>query len=269
MTDDQFRKRHWILAALVGTHFVFVSILFLFSYWIEGWIGKQILGVVRFSLLLSQSSLLGIWGGLGVNNWLIRLLGVGAAFIYLYLLIETTAFGYYVAASSTWLFPTTIDYLVGPTVFVSLVLLVIRRIFARLVCDGNDVILEGKPKLQFSIRQLMLLMLCVCLAMPAGIKLWAAFDFSPNGFIQICLSSSWGLIALPAALGREPTYRRCGIALSLAAVCGLEMEYLGDFRIFPWAMGEAILSMIILLATLLVVRNCGYRLVRIKHIYGI
>ena len=210
--------------------------------------GNELLDVSGFSylrlipvmLLLSQVGLLGIWGGLGTNYWPWRLLGVCAAMTYLSVLTATSYFSHFWIDGWLEIVSGVITIVVAPTVLVAVVLLIARRTFVQLCCDGGDTIVENVVQLQFSIRHMMLLTLFVGIATPVGMEVRRYLEFSHSGLVTNGVINTIALLTLWAAFGKRFIYIRCLIALGIAALIGFVFDYSDGLRHFPYATAQVV-----------------------------
>ncbi len=218
---------------------------------------------MSIGLVFCQTSLLGFWGGLGTNRWPIRLLGVAAGTAYL-----APVFG---LINGVW-DNQLLLLVVLSTMAVAAVLLVIRRLFAQLRHTGEDGNLTGQEGLQFSIRQLMLLTFMV--ACTLGLGKWLHPYFPGNilatlATISLCYVSV-GLASVWAMFGKSPSLIRSIVVLLTAVLSGGILAWLVmDGRQKRFWFSVTLAEAAFLLASLWIIRLCGYRLVRLSRSAGV
>jgi hypothetical protein len=217
-------------------------------------------------IVFSQTSLLGIWGGLGTNPWWSRLIGVVVGVSYLGLLLEFDPFG---------LDLETYTVVVLPTTCVVMPLLVVRFFRIALRLDSSPVVSMGR--IQFSIRHLMVLTLAVAclLAIGHSVERFAIrIDETPDGVVWNQLDELVYEWLWPAVLGvlgvlplwfvlatKQPVVFSVGLVF-VGACAGYPVgRFYGDSKIL--AMAVTVTEMMAVVVSLLVVRSCGYRLVRL------
>ena len=233
---------------------------------IVGWIAATLVVTAAFnfdwttialSIVFGQTTLVGIWAGLSKNSWWSRLLGVGVGVGYLGMLfgisLDMTTGD--VAAEEV----LQVAFLMGlATVTATALFLMVRFFRVRLhhVSDEMTVL----TKLQFSVRSLLVLTFVVACFVTVGKSLRPHVPDVPYldlasvtqllvGLVPFLVT---GLVSVWPILGtRQPIL--WSILLVVVAV--------GVGYIFHpiYLMTQAL----VLVASLLVVRSCGYRLVRL------
>jgi hypothetical protein len=215
----------------------------------------HILVVPLFASVLCQAVLLALWAASsGVSSWG-RMAGLVAGAVFLEALFPADLRREFFGISTVTITLTTA------------ILLVVRSLGIRLTRRHDSgqparVEIEG---LRFSIRGLMLFTAAVAL-LSAGAR---TLRETPHGIVL--LSMIWalcfvavGLAALWAALGNARPHGRGPVVLVLSPVLGAFFAFAADAQRAGWV--YIILSMLLcsatLLGSLLVVRACGYRLVR-------
>jgi hypothetical protein len=222
--------------------------------------GPEIVDTIYQGLIFGQIGLLGIRGGLAMHGPSIRLVGVAIGLAYLA--------AQYCFSVNNWELSTLL-FVFLPTVTVAAVMLVIRRFVAKLERPATATISPPAEGQQFSIRQMMLLTLVVgCLL---GIVRWLQPHVrsleNPTLFATVLLCCvSIAVTAVWAMLGQAHPIRR-GFAVSLYALLMGCISYLTTRDGELW-FGIAIMMVeaTVLQASLLVVRQCRFRLVRV-HAY--
>ncbi len=206
-----------------------------------------------FALMMCQTSLLGIWGGVGLTPGVLRLIGlvVGSGLLgtVLGLGLGRIAIGIYflvyivmsLVAGAAWL---------------------VRLTKARLVRLGSDS-LPAREGLQFTIQHLLLLTLVVACLLTIGKllapRLWgldlvAAVAVLGACFVAVALASLWAMLGL----GRP--FVRSLVVFPLAAGAGWIGEIVIRDDNFPFWIAVTLTQAVLLVASLAVVRYNGYRL---------
>jgi hypothetical protein len=139
--------------------------------------------------------------------------------------------------------------------------------FTRQVQDGSPALPETQ-RLRFSIRGLMLLTAAAAL-LSAVARTMHGRDFAPNRltlvnvFLALCFVTI-GFVALWAVLGKAQPLVRGAVVFVLSPILGVFVAVAANVHGAGWV--YIILSMLLysatLLASLLVLRSCGYRFVR-------
>jgi hypothetical protein len=209
---------------------------------------------VLIAIVFCQASLLGMWGGLGSTNWLVRCLGVTAGIMYLYvelgLGISELDFAVFCLVAIATCLVGAITWLV--------------RLFKAVLKKGVAAESETREGLQFTIRHLMLLTLLIACLMTVG-KLLAPLVQGSHLTAQIAvlgvcyaavaLASIWAILGL----GR-PVIRSIFvvlISLGAGAAGGYVIESSGSIGFW---IATTVLQAILLVGSLCVVRGAGYRL---------
>jgi hypothetical protein len=212
-----------------------------------------------FGLWIGQMSLLGVWYGLGTTGHWKRRVGVvlGLGVLYLWMGV----------ASGDW----NIDGLVLPGAFASFVatpFLVAR--FFRIVVQADSLATFSTGRLQFSIRQLLLLTFVVACVVTLGRMLQPRIlPWLPRidlaifvGMLILCgVVSAWLILAT----NRPVPY---GIGLVVMAACAGYCLRLPSLH-FVNAIAMAAFTttcMSVVVVSLLLVRQCRYRLVRLPKL---
>lgn len=211
-------------------------------------------------LMFSQIGLLGIWTGLRTSHWAARLLGVGLGMAYLarqFLGLPRTDHS------------ALLLFMIISIVAVASVLLVVRKWIARVQLGNGEVLAARARGVQFSIRHLLLLTLATGCLLALGRWIRTYFPNSDDLFfaalfslccLTITLPSVWSMLGTPHPFLRSTLV--CGVAVGagtlLAAVFSLRDNWfhLCSIMVLDW---------LFLHASLLVVRLCGYRLVRLRR----
>jgi hypothetical protein len=216
---------------------------------------------VLLGILFSQAGLLGIWAGLGTSSWWKRLFGAVAGIGYLGLLFcfgldEPDRVGLYVA-------------LLVETVLIASVVLSARCFRLRIILVGADE--TAAPPMQFSIRQLLFLTFAVACMLSLG-KYLEPNSTLPQGVLLVLvlfglLAAILGLLSVWPVLGARapvvPILMMIIAATGLGACFGWLCPFYGDTAYFWVSMLFAFVEAVSLVASLLVVRSGGYRLMRL------
>jgi hypothetical protein len=220
---------------------------------------NEILSAPTLSLAFCQSCLLAFWVEMSHTALWRRLLGLGGGLSYFWLL------------TATWRQDFTLFFaLAFTTGIVMVALFVVRfwRIDLRRATDQSTH--QNRQGLQFSIRGLMLLTIAVGLLItPAkGLRQMILYsDYGQTTFLLMLsaslaatgLASFWATLGLPRPVARS-------IALIVMSLClGWFLCYV--YSASTWSEYFLILSIMFLhslalLGSLLVIRSCGYRLVK-------
>ena len=206
---------------------------------------------ILVALIFCQTSLLGAWCGLGPTYWLFRLIGLagGAAYLAIELglgigelegeiiLLVVVATG--VVAGVTWVF--------------RLLNVVISRL------DSNEE--DAREGLQFSIRHLLLLTLAVACLLTVG-RLLApvliGIEMLADVIVLALCYSAVSLTSLWAILGLGHPGLRVFVVFFIAVGAGYFAGYTVDNEIVFWV-STTVLQAVLLLLSLTVVRQTGYR----------
>ena len=212
-------------------------------------------GLLLFGVVFSQTSLLGIWGGLGTNPWWTRLIGVLVGVSYLASLLEFGAFepGHVLSVLT-----------VAATAFVTIPLL-IARVFGIALCRGSPPA-ASVGQFQFSIRQLLILTLVVaCLSAMAP----RAQPYRPHSrllFILVLSATIFsGVGVLPVWLilaARQPFLYSVGyVAAGFVAGYGFgRTAWVNQGGLWSVTGGTEATALVV---SLFVIRSCGYRVLRL------
>ncbi|MAD81308.1 MAG: hypothetical protein QGF59_14925 [Pirellulaceae bacterium] len=219
----------------------------------------EILLAIYVGLFFSQTSLLGIWGGLATLGWPIRLVGVTIGLAYLG--------PQFCFSLGNWGSELLLLVFLS-TVVVAGVMLVVRWFMARLertAMATNSVSAEG---LQFSIRHLMLLTFVIGCILGIGRWLQPYFQRADQLAFILTLSLcfvSVGVTSVWALLGRAHLILRSCVVLFIGLLTACIPTYsLEEGELWFW-ITMMIVEATVLLASLFVVRLCGFRLVRTSY----
>ncbi len=223
------------------------EIQFVFSY---------ILLVPPFALAFCQSGLLAFWAAMShgaiwkrAAGWIA---GVVALEILLNLPIEVEAY---------WFMPTK------ATGLVTAALAIVRIWRTELLSVSGQPSQSNRQGLQFSISSLMLFTLVVALLITAGKQMrqagWTGPNLLTTSALTLCFTVT-NLAAVWAATGLGSPWFKCGAVSLLSLAIALTFCWCAGVSGDDWFYlpGIMVLEIVLLLASLLVVRSCGYRLVR-------
>ena len=204
-------------------------------------------------VVFGQTSLLAIWGSLGLSPWWQRLIGVIAGVAYLFLLL---------GVGISELNRETFILVVQATTFVAIPLLMVRLLRVAIHLDCFSVV--SVARIQFSIRHLMILTFVVACLITIG-KLvqpfahgglrfwlfWLAFTLSVVGILPV-----WFVLAT-----KQPVLYSVGLVAvgACAGYCLARIGFVGDEGIWTTAAATEAMAVV---GSLFVVRSCEYRLVR-------
>lgn len=215
----------------------------------------RILVVPLFASALGQAVLIAVWGVASpISPWM-RMAGLVVGAAYLEALLIPGLKGEFLGIASVTIAVTTAS------------LLVVRArgiVFTR-GAEEHQTRRPDAEGLRFSIRGLMAFNAAVAL-LSAGARALQTYQgrFLLQAAVWALCFVAVGLVALWAALGEARPQRRGLVVFALSPVLGAFFAYAADAHQAGWA--YIILTMLLfsvnLLGSLLVVRSCGYRLVR-------
>jgi len=212
---------------------------------------------VFLGLVFSQTSLLGIWGGLGSGPWWKRVVGVIVGVGYLGTLLSFSIYGpvsanYFVVSLSTLL-------IVG--------VLLVFRFFRVQVCTAINAP-AAACRMQFTVRQLLVLTFVVACLMSLGKRLAPHLMDVGQPFYMTLIGlvfATIGTLSVWLLGARHPILPSLILIVVAAGVGFCLAQFLpgppGDMASF-W-MTITSVEALSLVPSLLVVRSCGYRLVRL------
>ncbi len=241
----------WPIFGLVVVHIVAGWMGGYFAYY-EG--GEPTLTTIAFfGLVLSQTSLLGIWGSLGESQLWKRMIAVAVGTSYLSLLL-----GIGMEES----YSVNFSLVVAATSFVTMPLLIARAMQIGIHLNRSPT--EPLRRLQFSIRHLLVLMIVVACVISAGRVIQNNLDDMETFVLLLSIafaSSVVGVLSVWCVLGTKGRilYR---IGLLVLGVCpGFCLGLLVDDVVYSTSVMVA--ETVAVVVTLLLVRSWGYRLVRL------
>jgi hypothetical protein len=210
-------------------------------------------------LHFSQMGLIGLWAGLGGSPLWLRSTGSLVGLFYLWLIL-CFAVGFFLWENAI--------LVAASTMTVAVLLFCVR--WRGWTVRHPSSLPPSRIEFQFSIRHLMLLTLAVAIILAIGrwvgvksfrfsLDLWTAILLFSVTIAFLTLVSIWGTLGEPRWLVRGGVTLAAGLAIGF----GID-RFFGETR--PWFYTIAILILTIsLTVSLLVVRSCGYRLVRVRR----
>jgi hypothetical protein len=218
---------------------------------------SQLVAGMFIGLVFSQTSLLGIWCGLGRSLWWKRVIGVAVGIGYLGPLLGTGV---------DELDSAIVILVAVATSFVALPLLIARSLRVALRRDSS--LLQQAQRVQFSIRHLLVLMVVVACVISIGRLIRDHLD---DGDVFIKLIS---LALTCAVIGVVPVWLVLTAKLRILYSIGLVMVgacagyyfaqgYSDGVTLWTSAMATEAVAAV---ASLLVVQSWGYRLVRLPEV---
>lgn len=250
------RSRFWLLLA---AHFIVVPFFCIWST-VEGTVPfmlEFVLVIPVFGTVLAQSSLLGVWVAFSQATWWKRLAGmvIGAIVLEIMLLFGAQDDGFTLIAAMA-------------TGGIAAVFCLVRWRFADLRSFPNGEVLNGQDGVQFSISGLMLFTLVVAAMIIGAREMRENAPVGPSFFVvsiwSLCFVLT-GLAGAWAGLGLARPILRSLFVLLVAAALGGLFAYginIDDRRIYSYIIPMMLIHAGVLIASLLVVRSCGYRLLR-------
>jgi len=224
--------------------------------------GPTLQGAAFIGIVFSQTSSLGIWGGLGTNPWWSRLSGVVVGGGFLGLLLGVGVGG------PDW----EVSYFIVSVgvALITGVLLVIRCFRVRICVATVDQ--AAARRIQFTIRQLLVLTFAVACLVSLG-KWLAPHLLNVNEPLMLTLIglilATVGLLSVWPALGARHPILPSLILIVVAAGVGFCLAQflpgppLGGLASF-WVTITSV-EALSLVVSAHVVRSCGYRLVRLPQ----
>jgi hypothetical protein len=259
------RKRHIVLASLALAHLLAGAAAVFLTYR-----RAEIQQALPLGITVASTCLLGVWVGLGTARFRIRLIGaaVGTSYTsFLFSVCQVHNVNY-----SRWFQSAMLMFLIAAIVAGPLLFLRRRRVDLNLIDSSRP---SGRDEaFQFSLRHLL------TLTFAFGLMCWGARAShsavaSPNlnrtipaiiffADFSLGFAATTGVI-LWMALGKGNPIYRCPVVILAAGANGLLLAYCFDrtslVSLMAWA-AVAALNAISVAVSLLVVRWCGYRLLR-------
>ncbi|MHB8974231.1 MAG: hypothetical protein ACYC4N_27670 [Pirellulaceae bacterium] len=211
-------------------------------------------GAAFIGLVFGQASLLEIWGGLGTCSWLTRLIGVVVGIGYLALIL-----GIGIHKMDFWTFPIVVVV----TLFVLMPLLIVRC--CRVVMHLDSSSASAASRIQFTIRHLMIVTFVVACLVSIGKLVQPHLSRGDPTFELLQIAILFGLVGVLPVWFTLATKWPILYGLGLVAVgAGAGYCYgwkvIGDENIWGTATATEAMAVVV---SLLVVRSCEYRLVRL------
>lgn len=213
-------------------------------------------GFAFLGIVFGQTSLLGIWGGLGATPWWSRMVGVIVGTGYLFLLLGLVI---------DELNQSTFFVVVMATIFVMLIFLSVRCLRVGICLDSLPV--ASSVRIQFSIRHLIILTFVVACLFTIG-KSVQLYIFSGDLLFELLLfitaASVVGVLPVWFVLAtRQPVLYSIGL-VGVGAFVGYCVGRLDALTADSvWMMTLTAIEALVVVVSLLVVRSWGYRLVRL------
>lgn len=241
----------WRIFGLVVVHIVVGLVGAYFAYSAGGyqtfWQGAFV------GLMLSQTILPGIWGSLSTSPWWKRVIGMVSGVSYL---VPVLGIGINEVSIDTFVVVILV------TSFVAIPLLIVR--FFRIAIRQDAFPVASAGRIQFSIRHIMILTIVVACLITIG-KLVQPHPFRGQT-IDLCLMAlTFGVVGiLPVwfvLATNWPTIFSIGV-VAVGAGTGYCYGWLFRVEVVFWMTASATEALSVVVS-LLVVRSCGYRLVRL------
>jgi len=253
--DLAARRRRVSILCLIGAHLALGLALGTFLR-LGNYSGQASLPLTFFAgLLFAQASLLGIWGSLGAGPWWIRLVGIVAGSVCL-------ATGAAIGIGERDL--GTIVIFTFTTFSVAVVYIIFRCFRFRIGSPRNEG--TARAELQFGIRHLLIVTVVVAVMLAVSRSL--EFNLSDYGQLPLAIifASPYALVGMlsPWAILRgRLLIVRAVILLAIAATAGWGLaQMIKAIDAMKFWMGISLTEAVLLIASLIVVRSCGYRLMR-------
>ena len=219
--------------------------------------GPSLRGAFFIGIVFSQASLLGIWTGLGSSPWWRRLLGVVLGIGYLGVLLGVC---FSRLDSGTFLVVA-----VATTFMTTLLMLIMRLLKVAIHLGSLPVASTGR--IQFSIRQLMILTFVVACLITIGKWVQPYFTHGEILFPVLLMAVMFGLVGVFPVwfvlATKQPLLYSVGLVAvgACAGYCFARISTAaGNEGIWMTVMATEAMAVVV---SLLVVRSCGYRLVRL------
>ena len=236
-----------VVGLLVGAHAIAGIVLAFCSADVP-----SVSSALFISLMFCQTSLLGMWCGLGRSHWSLRLIGLIVGTGYL-----------------TIVFGAGIDDLSEETVFVVVVAVLLVAAVTWIVrwLKGAMQQIHGsapdaREGLQFTIRHLLVLTFVVACLLTIGKvlapRLLHIHEISLLSVIALCFVCV-ALVAIWAMLGLGRVLLRSIVFFMIAAAMGWILARVVDRSDHIFWISTTIFQATYLTASLLVIRSCGYR----------
>jgi hypothetical protein len=213
---------------------------------------------VFLGLIFCQTSLLGMWAGFGRTHVLLRLAGMMLGVVLVTLVLTIGASSDPVGVLLLLVFVAT--SIVGLTTWI------VRLCKARLVFAGEDA-MHAREGLQFTIRHLLLLTFMVACLVTVGKRLAPQFNVINLAaqvvvlglcFVAVALAAIWAVLGS----GRWPV--RSVPVLMIAGACGGIGGFVINNSKYSFWIAVTVLEALFLIASLLVIRRSGYRLMALR-----
>jgi hypothetical protein len=261
--DGSCRTRFGLL---VGSHVGLGIAMGLIAYFSKGnelpiWLAIWFIGLVSSEMLL-----LGMWIGLANARWWLKLIGLVAGTAWLVVLAISPD-----PSSAQYFWEELVPFIAIPVVVFAGACWCGRHWLARMQQQNEWEPLPAANELQFTMKSLGLLILAIAVILALG-RLTRDIDAGSGGFVVTVFTISLtallaGTMLIWACLGPGRISVRIPIALVGMAAVGLIFPYYvggPEWRFLVWPVLTLVLSGYVV-ASLLVVRSCGYRLVALER----
>jgi hypothetical protein len=252
-------RNQFTTALLLGAHILAGATLAFIGSLSDGWTEWQSIGFI--GLIGSEMLLLGMWAGFSARPWWLRLVGLSAGIVWIT--------GLVILPDPDSIFDWNLFSLVSVTATAVAVSCGFFRVFAeKLEQSGQWAVKSVSEDLQFSIKTLVILTISISLILALGRFFRWLGDGSQSFMLFILIVVFISLLAVVSALwsclGSGQLIVRVPLMLMTMAGLGLLPPYYAEMDQEYFLLWSALLIVIALYCagSLLVVRSCGYRLVR-------
>ena len=259
------RTIHWLVVGHIIVGLIWG--LFFVDLFVDLFVGRgnhpftTIYNAIFSSILFSEASLLGIWGSLGTASWWKRLVGVVLGVIYLIALSLTPtdigALRRHVSLFS--IVSNSFLIIIVPTQFVVITLL-IARLFDVVICLNP----QQTNRIHFSIRHLMVLTVLIASLLAIGKTIQPSVYNNAFVFSHLVLPLVGGIVGVIPVWFVLATKQPALPCVGVVAVAAFVGYWLGrtSYASEVSTMIHTTIEATIIVVSLLVVRSCGYRLMR-------
>jgi len=236
-----------VIGLLIGVHAIAGIVLAFFSA-----DPPAVSSALFLSLIFCQTSLLGMWCGLGTSHWLLRLVG---------LIVGAGGLAIMLGAGIGKLSGEIISVVVAAVLLVAAVTWIVRWLKGAMqqIPDSTPDAREG---LQFTIRHLLVLTFVVACLVTIGKALAPRLphfhDVTMLSAIAVCFVSV-ALVAIWAILGLGQVLFRSLVLFVISAIVGWILARVIDEGDDIFWTSTTILQATYLMGSLLAIRACGYR----------
>ena len=210
--------------------------------------------------MYSQANLLVIWAGLGMSPWRVKLIGVVAGVAYIGNLVGISFRKLTMASSLLVYIP---DSSLTMLLLVTMLLLIVRLF--RFAIGSDHLPVTSADHVQFSIRHLMNLTFVIACLLTIGKAVQPYFPPGKWLIKPLLLAVTFGLVGVIPVWFVLATKRPVLLGVGLVAVgacAGFCLASIDNFRNVGLWMTAATVEAMVVVLSLLIVRFCGYRLLR-------